>query len=85
LLNNEDDFETDSSDNELDTLPDNNEDTTNSDLDVKLKMTKRAQLNRHFKDEWNSGEDTNEHYCICKDISYGDMIMCDNSRVRLAS
>jgi len=29
----------------------NNEDTTNSDLDAKLKMTKRAQLNRHFKDD----------------------------------
>ena len=28
----------------------------------------------------NSGEDTNERYCICKDVSYGDMIMCDNSR-----
>ena len=34
----------------------------------------------HFKDDWNSSEDTNERYCICKDVSYGDMIACDNSR-----
>ncbi|RNA41392.1 Inhibitor of growth 3, partial [Brachionus plicatilis] len=34
---------------------------------------------RQTKDEWNHTEDSNERYCICKDISYGDMIMCDNS------
>lgn len=92
LLNNDDDFETDSTSesNELDNivnsnLMDNNEDTTsNSDtLDNKLGKinNKRNQLNRHFKEDWNSGEEnTNERYCICKDISYGDMIMCDNSK-----
>lgn len=84
LLNNEDEFETDSSENEIEPVNsnlDNNEDTTNSDLENKMKINKRSQnVNRHFKEDWNSGEDTNEHYCICKDISYGDMIMCDNSR-----
>lgn len=84
LMNNEDEFESDSSENDLEGVNnnlDNNEDTTNSDLDNKLKISKRQQaINRHFKEDWNSGEDTNERYCICKDISYGDMIMCDNSR-----
>ena len=80
LNNNDDDYDTDTTD-ENDNV-DNNEDTTSSDLDGKLKSNKRNQnINRHFKEEWNSGEDTNERYCICKDISYGDMIMCDNSRV----
>ena len=39
-----------------------------------------ATNHRQIKDDLNSGEDTNERYCICKDVSYGDMIMCDNSR-----
>ncbi len=68
---------------------DNNEDTTSDELDNKLKLNKRNNQNtnapttnnRPFKEDWNSSEDTNERYCICKDISYGDMIMCDNSRV----
>ena len=52
----------------------------------KSKMNKRFSNNnahnpRHFKEEWNSGEDTNERYCICKDISYGDMVMCDEQGV----
>ena len=84
LLNNDDEFESDnSSENEMDTVNSNmdNEDTTNSDLETKLKLAKRNQNMNHFKEEWNSGEDTNERYCVCKDISYGDMIMCDNSRV----
>lgn len=84
LLNNDDEFDTDSSENDLETVHnnlENNEDTTNSDLDNKSKINKRNQnINRHFKKDWNSGEETNERYCICKDISYGDMIMCDNSR-----
>lgn len=83
LLNNDDEFESDnSSENEMDTVNSNmdNEDTTNSDLETKLKLAKRNQNMNHFKEEWNSGEDTNERYCVCKDISYGDMIMCDNSR-----
>lgn len=68
------------SDNSSDDHIDNNEDTTSDELDNKMKLNKRNQ-NRPFKDDWNSSEDTNERYCICKDISYGDMIMCDNSRV----
>lgn len=86
LLNNDDEFESDNtSENEIETIHSNidNEDTTNSDLDTKLKLAKRNQNTNHFKEEWNSGEDTNERYCICKDISYGDMIMCDNSRVTI--
>jgi hypothetical protein len=23
-----------------------------------------------------------QRYCLCKDVSYGDMILCDNRRVR---
>ena len=42
--------------------------------------TSSSHNHRHFKDDWNSNEDTNERYCICKDVSYGDMIACDNSR-----
>lgn len=62
---------------------DQNEDTTSDELENKIKLNKRAnqQQNRSsFKDDWNSGEDTNQRYCICKDFSYGDMIMCDNSK-----
>lgn len=80
LLNNEDEYETDSSGDEMDPGHMENEDTTNSDMDQRLKHKRQQQLNR-FKEDWNSGEDTNERYCICKDISYGDMIMCDNARV----
>lgn len=79
LMNNEDEFETDSSGDEMDPSNLDNEDTMNSDADQRLKHKRQQQLNR-FKEDWNSGEDTNERYCICKDISYGDMIMCDNAR-----
>lgn len=79
LLNNEDEFDTDSSGDEMDPGNMDNEDTMNSDMDQRLKQKRQQQLNR-FKEDWNSGEDTNERYCICKDISYGDMIMCDNAR-----
>ena len=52
---------------------------------VKLKLKHGASGGRHqrpaFKEDWNSSEDTNERYCICKDVSYGDMICCDNTRV----
>lgn len=51
---------------------------------VKLKLKHGASGGRHqrpaFKEDWNSSEDTNERYCICKDVSYGDMICCDNTR-----
>ena len=51
----------------------------------KFKLSKHhggGHARRTIKDdEWGSGEDTNEKYCICKDVSYGDMIMCDNVMV----
>lgn len=37
---------------------------------------------QRLKDDWKDSEDTNEKYCICKDVSYGEMIMCDNPKVR---
>jgi len=66
--------------NEYDNLltsDDEPHDTTN-----KMKMNKRCvnrQFNQSNKND-DSSEDTNERYCICKDVSYGDMIMCDNAR-----
>ena len=40
-------------------------------------------------EEWVEGEwvpDPNEpRYCICNQVSYGDMVACDNPDVRLAS
>ena len=60
------------------------EEGASDEFESKSKMNKRfnnAHNPRHFKEEWNSGEDTNERYCICKDISYGDMIMCDEHGV----
>lgn len=70
---------------------DEDEDVDNDDSN-KMKLNNKQVGNRshyvnnhrHIKDDWNSGEDTNERYCICKDISYGDMIMCDNRRVSLS-
>lgn len=45
-------------------------------------LIKRRQCNGRVKDDWkDSGEDTNERYCICKDVSYGEMVMCDNPKV----
>ena len=66
--------------NEYDNLMTSDEeqhDTTN-----KMKINKRCvnrQFNQSNKND-DSSEDTNERYCICKDVSYGDMIMCDNAR-----
>lgn len=64
-----------------------NDDATSDDLDThptsvasKLKFAKHNRNPRHFKDDWSSNDDTNERYCICKDVSYGDMIACDNNR-----
>ncbi len=69
-------------DNELTT----SDEEPNADFDShKLKLKHGRHYNRPaFKDDWNSSEDTNERYCICKDVSYGDMICCDNTRVSLA-
>lgn len=56
--------------------------TTSSAAGADGPPIKRRQCNGRIKDDWrDSGEDTNEKYCICKDVSYGDMIMCDNTRV----
>lgn len=67
-----------------DDLETDEDDQTSEDSEHKFKIPHKNSRNqytnnhRQFKEEWNSGEDTNERYCICKDISYGDMIMCDN-------
>ena len=79
--NNDEDYELDSSEeNDADNVY--NEDTNSDDL--KINPKRRPANSRHFKEDWNSGDDTNERrYCICKDVSYGDMVMCDNLRVIL--
>ena len=81
---NDDFYESDNSSGDEQNNLDQNEDTTSDEI-LDNKMKKEGHLKRTsarpFKEDWNSGEDTNERYCICKDISYGDMIMCDNSRV----
>ena len=73
---------------DLETEDEDDDDRISEDSEHKFKIPQKNTRNqytshnhRQFKDEWNSGEDTNERYCICKDISYGDMIMCDNSTV----
>lgn len=67
------------------TLSSDDDDQTSDDFDpnhkIKFNNKKGGGAGRQLKDDWNSGEDTNERYCICKDVSYGDMVMCDNSRV----
>lgn len=75
-------------DNELTTSDDDA--STDFEPTTKLKFKHAGAGGRHynnsrFKEDWNSSEDTNERYCICKDISYGDMIACDNSRVKKLS
>ena len=72
---------------ENETLSSSDYETTTSISQDSTSKTKQHTTNtkqaRHksFKDDWNSGEDTSEKYCICKDVSYGEMIMCDNARV----
>jgi hypothetical protein len=72
-------------DNELTTSDDDasTDFEPNSKLKFKHAGSGRHYNNSRFKEDWNSSEDTNERYCICKDISYGDMIACDNARVIL--
>jgi hypothetical protein len=73
-------------DNQLD-FEDSNEnfyvnDRKMSFSESKAKQRKNNDFNRNIKEDSNHNEDNNEKYCICKDISYGDMIMCDNQRVK---
>lgn len=69
------------------TEDDEDDDQSSEDSDNKFKFPQKNPRNhfsineRQIKDDWNNAEDSNERYCICKDISYGDMIMCDNSSV----
>ena len=46
--------------------------------------TTATTADKHLKEELNSNEDPNEEqrYCLCKDVSYGDMILCDNTHVK---
>ena len=61
---------------------DSNQEATINSVANELGLIKRKQCNGRVKDDWkDSGEDTNERYCICKDVSYGEMIMCDNPKV----
>jgi hypothetical protein len=50
-----------------------------TNMSNKFKLGKHNRRNN--KDDAGSGDDNNEKYCICKDVSYGEMIMCDNTRV----
>lgn len=71
----------------LATEDDEDDDQSSEDSDNKVKIPQKSTRNhfsiseRKIKDDWNKAEDSNERYCICKDISYGDMIMCDNTSV----
>lgn len=56
------------------------DDLMTSDEDEDMGSSKLKVKNRSQPKE-DSGEETNERYCICKDVSYGNMIACDNSNV----
>lgn len=75
LSGNEENFNDDATSDELDPHP--------HGVASKLKFAKHNRNPRHFKEDWSSNDDTNERYCICKDVSYGDMIACDNNRVSI--
>lgn len=36
---------------------------------------------KQFKEDMNEDPAEEQRYCLCKDVSYGDMILCDNRRV----
>ncbi len=36
---------------------------------------------KHFKEDPSDDPTEEQRYCLCKDVSYGDMILCDNRRV----
>jgi hypothetical protein len=36
---------------------------------------------KQFKEDMNEDPTEEQRYCVCKDVSYGDMILCDNRRV----
>jgi hypothetical protein len=46
------------------------------DSSATFSENKRSEMNTLNDDQ--SGE---QRYCLCKDISYGDMILCDNRQV----
>jgi hypothetical protein len=80
-FNNEDDLMTSDEDN-----LDDDFDQMGGGSGNKFKLSKQnsgVHGRRSNKEDAGSGEDNNEKYCICKDVSYGDMVMCDNRRVIL--
>ena len=39
---------------------------------------------KQFKEDINEDPTEEQRYCVCKDVSYGDMILCDNRKVSKA-
>lgn len=73
---------TDTNDDETELQAQLDEDYNDEDNESSSTTLNNDNNNRHFKrEELNQNEDATQEeqkYCLCKDVSYGDMICCDN-------